>query len=144
MNNLFAVARGLSDESTWNRAVKLARFADIHPVASGEPGVDEYRIEASGDSEPFLVAITPEDEDWDCTCPGAEDPCEHVLATLIALKQGALSQESVRERAPGRGVVVHSFSRHERHLSFARYVEYGDERVEVSCCLLYTSDAADE
>jgi superfamily II DNA or RNA helicase len=135
MNNLFAVARGLSDESTWNRAVKLARHADIHPVASSEPGVDEYRIEASGEPKAFLVAITPEDEDWDCTCPGAEDPCEHVLATLIALKQGALSQDNVRERTSGRGVVVHSFSRDERHLSFVRYVEYGDERVEVSCSL---------
>ncbi len=138
MDSLFALARKLSDGSVWTTAVTLARHAKITWIRTGDLGEHEYHIHSASRDRDVIVSLTPEDESWDCDCGGDVDPCEHVLATLIAVKQGAVRKNSSSVASVRQGSVVHAFFRQGSVLSFTRYLVSNDSRIEVKTSLLQT------
>jgi superfamily II DNA or RNA helicase len=136
MEDLFALARELSDGSVWTKAVTLARHAEITCVGTRDLGEHEYHVRSSNRNQDAIVLLVPVDESWDCDCGGGLDPCEHILATLIAVKQGAVRHGSSSGTRVRQGIVVHAFSRNGSVLSFSRYLVSGDSRIEIKTSLL--------
>jgi superfamily II DNA or RNA helicase len=54
----------------------------------GEPGAETaLRVTSRGGLSAPTVMLRPAAGLWDCDCRGVEDPCEHVAAAVIALRQ---------------------------------------------------------
>ena len=63
----------------------------------------------------------PEDEDWECTCRGQDDPCEHVAAAVIALRRARKAGESLPRPAGAAARIRYGFhSRGTRSVSAVR------------------------
>lgn len=136
MNTLFTLAREASEPSTWSKAVELARNATVTELSQDGASELEFSIQA-GPRDPIVyVSFIPEDEVWECDCDGPVDPCEHVLATLISVKQGGVQKAGSQEQATGSTRVVHAFFREGSTLSFVRYLCRGDVREELTSSLL--------
>ena len=136
MDTLFSLAREASDPSTWSKAVELARNATVTELSESGAAEAEYSIQAGPRDPVIYVSFVPEDEVWDCDCDGPVDPCEHVLATLISLKQGGVKKAGAHEQARESARVVHAFSRIGSTLSFSRYLSRGNVREELTSSLL--------
>jgi superfamily II DNA or RNA helicase len=134
MEELLSFARESSEARTWSLAVELARTAQFVEQPSLESDERVFRvIRGPKDSTP-MVTLSEANQSWQCDCADAEDPCRHVLATLIAVRQGKVEKGVVRSRGAEVGSVVHSFRREGRFLAFERFVVWGEtrERVESS------------
>ena len=79
----------------WTTGVNLARAG---AVVVEERSAKEIvlRVRAPGRTVPWTVVLYPEDDAWECDCPGKLDPCEHSVAAAIALQQS----ESTPAAAP--------------------------------------------
>ena len=75
-----------------------------------------------------LVTLYPEDEDWECSCNAQEDPCEHVTAAVIALKQARAAGQAMPSPTRPTGRLRYRFSEgRDRELAFERQIVSGDE-----------------
>lgn len=141
LESLFAVIRDSAEKRVWSQGVELARNGDF----SNEPGADagEFAlriISGSKDKAP-RVYLSPESETWQCDCDESDDPCRHVVAAVIALRQGKLSAPRASGATAALGRVVYSLSRQDGALSFGRYIDVGGERNIVEKTLRETVDA---
>lgn len=136
METLFTSAREASEPNVWSKAVELARNATVIELSERGAPEREYSLQASPRDAVVYVSIFPEDAAWDCDCDGPADPCEHVLATLISVKQGRVEKAGSEVQSKGSARVVHTFIREGSTLSFSRYLERGDVREELTSSLL--------
>src|SRR6185295_6996009 len=105
----------------WANGVNLARAGAVAvQERSGKEIV--LRVRAPGRAVPWTVVLYPEDDAWECDCPGKFDPCEHCVAAAIALQQGE-SQAAPLPSAEARWArVVYRFTRFEGGLRLQRTV----------------------
>ena len=84
VQKLHNTLRAAAANRTWSRGVELVR-ADA--VAGQEASGDEVvcRVLLPGRAVSPTVVLYPEDEEWDCDCASKVDPCEHVVAAVIAV-----------------------------------------------------------
>lgn len=83
--DLFLECRELSDDGAWSRAVGLARQSEIAWLYDDEAG-SHFSIRAHTGIASRKLRLDPAAQIWQCTCNSEEDPCTHVVATLIALR----------------------------------------------------------
>jgi superfamily II DNA or RNA helicase len=86
MEEWFDAIREACSPGVWSRGVELVRAEAV----SGEHADDEeavLRVATRGGLIAPSVTLHLEDEEWECTCNSREDPCEHVAAAAIALRQ---------------------------------------------------------
>jgi superfamily II DNA or RNA helicase len=83
---LFSAIRQECSTQTWTKAVKLSRAGG---VVGEREDADEavLRVSEEGRAVSPTVTLSLVDEDWSCDCGSDRDPCEHVAAGVIALKQ---------------------------------------------------------
>jgi superfamily II DNA or RNA helicase len=75
-----------------------------------------------------LVTLRPSDEDWECSCSSPDDPCEHVAASVIALRQAKKTGAALPAQGHGRGQIVYELVERGEALEMTRAVESQGER----------------
>jgi superfamily II DNA or RNA helicase len=118
---LFEAVREAASRRAWSRGVELARAGAVS-AAAGEGDEVLARVSTPGRVVAAGVALRPAEALWDCDCRGAEDPCEHVAAAVIALQRARESgAELPRGPAPG-GALAYRLRRAPGGLHFERVV----------------------
>jgi hypothetical protein len=137
MEKLFTLARELATPKAWSAGVELARNADFQRHGTGSASAEQtVRIVQGPRDKVISVTLSEEDEVWQCDCGSDEDPCSHVVATILACKQNKVSSELPRRGAGRGGSLVHAFTRVGNSLTFRRYLLFGEERVVVQGTLV--------
>ncbi|MBW2275047.1 MAG: DEAD/DEAH box helicase [Deltaproteobacteria bacterium] len=86
MQEFLKAVREACGAAVWSRGVELAR-ANAVLGEREENGEVALRVSTKGGMIAPRVTLHLDDEDWECSCGGAEDPCEHIAAATIALSQ---------------------------------------------------------
>lgn len=122
---LLDAIRGEAKPALWANGVKLARAgAAALEKVNGKEHV--FRVKPAGRPVAFTVYLTPDDS-WECSCDGAFDPCEHVVASAITLAQGGAQ---VATTAQTWTRLVYRFTKVENGLTVTRELLHADGRVE--------------
>ncbi len=136
MDNLFALVRDMADKQVWSAGVELARNA----VFQEEPkalDVDRvFRIMRGPRDKIVSVSLSESNELWQCDCALDEDPCRHVVATLLAIKQDKVTSGAQITERLAFGAVRHEFFRSGTALRFERSLSFGDQLISVVGSLL--------
>ena len=106
---------------------QLARADAVSVEERSEHEISLRVVTRKGLAAP-LVTLHPQDEDWECSCSAPEDPCEHVVAGVIALRQARKSGEPLPTQGEGRGQIVYELSEKGGALEMTRSVEVDGER----------------
>ena len=110
---LLEAIRQEAKPALWAIGVKLAR-ANAAALEKHEGNEYVFRVKPTGRPVAYTVYLTPDDA-WECSCDGAFDPCEHIVAAAITLAQG-----NVATTAQTWTRLVYRFTRVERGLTVAR------------------------
>ena len=132
MEKLFATARELASPQLWSAAVEMARNAEFQEISTVDADERMVRVVQRPRDPVITVTLSEKHESWQCDCSEEDDPCRHVVAVIIAARQGRIERGVVRKVGGTTGVVVHAFTREGALLRFARYISYGDRRVPVT------------
>ena len=98
MIELFKAVRGEASTNLWSKGVSLARSGSV--VGERDDGEEVLlKVSVPGQTVSPTVSLYPDDEEWACDC-GGPDPCEHVVAAVIALK---LARERGEDLPKARG-----------------------------------------
>ena len=132
--SLFVAVREGCSASLWSRAVELTRTASF---VLERTSAEEWNVRVV-EKRPISPRVTlwPQDDNWACDCGGADDPCVHAAAAVIALRSGNFSETDVVRVADPTAFVVYSFERNDGRLYFYRYIQEGQERKRLSGSLI--------
>jgi hypothetical protein len=136
MEGILALVREMAVAQTWSAGVALARNATFHEEQESPSAERNFRIIQGPRDRIVSVSISEASELWQCDCELEEDPCRHVVATLLALKQDKVLPISGGFSQRAFGAVQHEFSRSGTALLFNRYVCCGDDRIAITGSLL--------
>jgi hypothetical protein len=131
MERLFATVRELASPATWSAGVELARNAEIHELPAPHSDDRLFRMLQGARDKTVTVTLSESNEAWQCDCGSDEDPCRHVIAAILAVRQGKVGRDAKRPALGSSARVVHTFKREEGRLSFARELRIGDRIVPV-------------
>ncbi len=131
MEKLLAVVRELVPATVWSAGVELSRTSEVIEVSSVNPGERAFRIIQGPKDRAVTVTLSEEEQAWQSDCACADDPCRHVVGTVLSLKQGKLSTGPVRRAGSPVGQVVHTLGRVDGKLEFRRFIDIGGDRSEV-------------
>jgi superfamily II DNA or RNA helicase len=127
MQALFKAIQKESTSQVWSRGVELARADAVSGERNDESEIALRVSPRQGMLAP-LVTLYLEDEDWECSCNGVEDPCEHVTAAVIALKQARTAGLPMPTPAAPAGRLRYQFDEApDQSLGFQRLIVSGDE-----------------
>jgi len=132
MDKLFSLARELATPRSWSAGVEFARTADFQEQRSLDSDERVFRLVQGPRDRVLVVSLSEENESWQCDCGEDEDPCRHVIGTLIALRQGLQGRALVRLNRSVPGQVHYCFSRQGRFLSFERLLVWEESRRSVA------------
>lgn len=135
MERLLSFARESSESRVWSLAVELARTAQFIEQPSLDIDERVFRVLRGPRDSTLMVSLSESNQSWQCDCADADDPCRHVLATLIAIRQGKIEKGSARTRGGEVGTLVHAFRREGGFVAFERFVAWGDARERVDSSL---------
>lgn len=130
MERLFQTIREQTPPALWSVSVETARTATIIELPSPERDERLFRITV-GRGAACTVSLSEETEVWQCDCADDADPCRHVVAVVIAERQGRISKEQALRKNEVTGHIAYSFSRREGALFFDRVVVRGEDRVSL-------------
>ncbi len=121
MIELFNAIREGSGSQIWSKGVAISR---ANAVLSENLSNDELvlRVKVAGKSISPKVTLWPEEEDWNCDCGSEEDPCEHVAAAVIALRQAKEKGIALPALEVAAGKLVYSLTEETDGLHFARAI----------------------
>ncbi|TPV96804.1 MAG: DEAD/DEAH box helicase [Myxococcales bacterium FL481] len=109
----------------WSRGVELARAQAVVGERCGPDEIVLRVIQKRGQVSP-AVSLYPTDLDWNCECKEPDDPCAHVAAAIIAVKQaikhGQAPETIGHEVANERGRLKYSFEGRGGQLVLHRHV----------------------
>ncbi|MBN8227301.1 DEAD/DEAH box helicase [Corallococcus macrosporus] len=97
---LLEAIREESGPATWSAGQALSR-AGVVSVQSVDEEEVVLRVRIPGRPTPLTTTLYPEDEIWECDCRGKVDPCEHVIAAAIVLRQ-AEGRKATAAASPAR------------------------------------------
>ncbi len=131
MEALLSVVRELAPAAVWSAGVELSRNSEFHEVQSGSAEERSFRIVQQPRDPVYTITLSETNESWQSDCPCGDDPCRHVIATVIGVRQGRIMSGAIKRGGTPSGSVVHAFTRVSGRLSFTRYLAWGDQRREV-------------
>ena len=138
MQLIFEAVQEACPRAIWSRGVSLAR-ADGVSVEEQSATTITLRVQGRKGMGAPQVTLHPKDEDWECTCSSPEDPCDHVVASVIALRQAKKAGEELPTQGEGRGRIVYELEERSGHLWMRRAVEFEGKRTPMRTSL---ADAA--
>ena len=127
MQTLFEAVQEACPRAVWSRGVSLAR-ADAVSVEERVGDSIGLRVMTRKGLEAPQVTLHPEDEDWECTCSSPDDPCEHVVASVIAMRRAEKDGDALPTQGEGRGRVVYDLVNRDGHLWLTRNIEFQGKR----------------
>lgn len=118
LDRLFEILRDESSRGPWSRGVEMARAGRVL-VIKKDPGEIVSRVDVPGSVTTPTAILYPVLEDWECDC-NDDDPCQHVLATVIACRSGAKGETGSNLPKSTLSTLEYAFSRTNSGLSFER------------------------
>ena len=127
--SLFEIVREDCSKQTWSEAVKLVRANGVS-TDSQAPNQQDLLVLNADTGVSNKVKLWIEDEDWKCDCNSHEDPCKHVAAAVIALRQAKTMGKNLKaaENTTAR-IEYHFFPKQEGALFQRRVVWSGGYEV---------------
>jgi superfamily II DNA or RNA helicase len=135
MDKLFKLARDLASPPVWSAGVELARNAEFYRDEALDRDERAWRVVRGPRDRVCRVVLSEENELWQCDCGSEDDPCAHVVGTILAVRQGREHTGVVRSGASVPATVVHSLTTSGAVLSFERAFVFGSDRVPVRTSL---------
>ncbi len=86
IEGLFTAIRESSSAKHWSRGIELCRRSSFCRE-EGEEDKIVLRLAELDRTVARVVSFWPGEGDWHCDCQDKDDPCVHIVATIIALKQ---------------------------------------------------------
>jgi superfamily II DNA or RNA helicase len=126
---LLEAVRKAARPGIWSTGVNLSRAGAVALQAQTAQEM-ELRVRAPGRSVALTVTLYPQDEAWECDCPGRVDPCEHVVAAAISVQQAERQEAPLQAAASRWARVVHRFTRVDGGLQLERALVHADGREE--------------
>lgn len=110
MKELFQAIQSASLPGIWAQGVKLARQG---AVSLEEKSAAEalFRVRVPGRVVAPLAILYLEDEEWTCDCGSSHDPCEHVIAAVIAQKEALVQGKPLASSAESRAQLGYRLKR---------------------------------
>ncbi len=141
MDELFDTVRAQASKAAWSRGVELAR-SDAVTREGGDEDELILRVRPSAGVIHPTVVLYVGDAEWECDCPGGEDPCEHVAAAVIALRRAEREGKTLPAAGEGTsgGRVAYRLARTGDGLAFERAIVDGqcEERLTTTLTALAT------
>ena len=134
VQSLFETVQQECERPVWSRGVQLTRAG---AVSIEEQDGDEVslRVVTRGGLQAPLVTLHAKDEDWECSCSSTEDPCEHVAASVIALRQAIRTGTQLPTQGEGRGRIVYELQEKGSELHLVRAIEARGKRTPLPASL---------
>lgn len=121
MHNLFSAIREASSKTVWSKGVSLSRQDSVSSnLLTPEEAI--LKVKVSGRAVSPTVKLWPIDEDWNCDCLSPNDPCEHVVAAAIKLKQAQESNTPIPPSAKNAYSVYYAFTAKKGQLKLERHI----------------------
>lgn len=120
---LLRTVREVASSAVWNRGVELARQSTISVCGKDDSSL---QLSVAGAYSSTVCTLWPEEENWGCNCGSDEDVCQHVVAAVLAIKNGDLKEEGVKGRQEQAGL-SYRFYREGGTLAFERWITLGGE-----------------
>ena len=131
----FESIRAECSRPTWSRGVERVR-ANAVSAERVDAGEAVLRVTNPDGMLAPTVRLRLDDPAWDCDCPGATDPCEHIAAAAIALRHAQREgRELPAAGSGGSGHVRYCLFRKNPGLSFERRIAQGDRETRVESSL---------
>jgi len=127
MQNIFEAIQEACSRQIWSRGVRLAREDAVSVEESNDLEIS-LCVSTHGRLAAPQVTLRPEDEDWECSCPSPDDPCEHVVACVIALRQSKKSGKDLPTQGESRGRIVYELEERSGDLRLTRAIEFDGKR----------------
>jgi superfamily II DNA or RNA helicase len=121
IDELFAAIRSAASSAAWSRGVEFVRAEAVHGE-SAAPEEIVLRVATRGGLISPCVTLFPADGDWDCDCGTREDACEHVAASIIALRRARGEGRELPGPRRAAGRIGYRFSRDGGGLALERVV----------------------
>jgi superfamily II DNA or RNA helicase len=125
MEELFEAVREACPAGTWSKGVELVRRFAVSGVSSSDEEVT-CRVLVPERAVPFTVQVYPGDAEWDCDCQSRLPCCEHVAATVIALRKAQAEGKELPEGKTGSGRLVYRLGVERGQVSLHRVIVRGD------------------
>lgn len=122
---LLDAIRAEAKSALWANGVKLAR-ANAAALEKQQGKEFVFRVKPPSRPVALTVYLTPDDS-WECSCDGAIDPCEHVVAAAITLAQGG---SAVATAAQTWTRLLYRFTKVDQGLTVTRELVHADGKVE--------------
>ncbi|MFK7826831.1 MAG: SNF2-related protein [Oligoflexales bacterium] len=127
MKQLFEAVRNSTNASTWSKGVALTRKGGVLGKEWSEEEITLTVLESNRAVNP-VVTLWPDDEDWNCDCGNGEDPCEHVVASIIAINRAHEQGVQLPQVSKKIATIEYHFSTADKDLSFERIVKKDGEK----------------
>ncbi len=133
MQSIFEAIQEASERPIWSKGVQLTRNNAV-TIEERDDQCITLRVETRGGLGLVApqVSLYPGDDDWECSCAGAVDPCEHVIASIIALRQSKKTGTSIPKQGEGRGRIVYELSEKGPDLVMQRAIEFEGKRMPLT------------
>ncbi|MCP3979660.1 MAG: DEAD/DEAH box helicase [bacterium] len=122
---LFERVRAACKPADWSRGVDLSRGHGV-TVERIEDDEIRFQISRSGGLIGRTVSLFPEDLEWDCGCPNADEGCEHVAAAVITWKRSHESGGAMPAARAPTGAVGYRLDREGERLTLSRVIAAGE------------------
>lgn len=110
----------------WSKGVQLSR----QDAVSGESITDEevtLQVLDRSLGRGVLVQLWPNDLDWNSNCQCPQDPCFHVIAATISLKQAQDRGDRLPQSKSASGKLIYRFIDDQGELKLRRFVSKEDQ-----------------
>ena len=135
MKKLLDIIRKASSTKRWSKAVELSRVSEITVETRSSTEIS-FRLSDTTSMCSSVVTIWPEDEDWCCDCNSSEDPCLHVMASMILYTQSKQLQKKPRSKKAPLGVIGYRFSRKQGVLVLDRVIIASRKSIPLTSSLI--------
>lgn len=106
MQDLYNEVYEATDKKIWAKGLEFARRKDVKVS-----GLNRFAVLEASKASDHEVRLDPVDLDWMCSCVSKSDPCEHVAATVIALKLEAEKNVPIEKYSSNKYIVKYAFEK---------------------------------
>ena len=126
LSELYEAIRKVTGPPVWSAGVKLARRDAVIGETADEEEI-ELKVTTGRGLLALSVSLYPRDAEWCCDCNSRAPACEHVVASVIALRQAREAGQALPTPAAAVGHIRYALTRRGAELWFDRAVILGAE-----------------
>ncbi len=120
----------------WSKGVQLSRSSDsvIRDSSSLDLQMEDeviLRVRSADHPVSRKVTLWQEDEDWYCDCEYPSEVCFHVVAAVVALKNGRAVSATDSSSSTSVAQIHYRLNRVQENLSFERWIVQGAQKEEM-------------